>query len=413
MSKFSPQNSSNSQSEEKLQCHASSQLVNYVIDQPQELVHDENTAAQDSISLWDQATAVTVSITNDLHFLNPKTNQLVENKIFGQAPFDSMKSNLIFVNEKPSCGTIVGNKQILSEAVNNPVNVESTLSSDDFKAKSEHSSTLLELYKSVLEYWIIGSSDEILTESEFININEKLNESFLKNKIPTDNDEFKKFLLENDIPTDVDKYKKFLLENVIPTDGHDLYSNNSPGKCSKLISEKIQGSVCVENMISNNFKQKNVVLNTRTFDKDFLSGVAASLPISSFRSKSNVDETQEQVCDKDMMSKITKLVHAVLNSNNFFQSFKTKPSTAGKELKIISDKFTTKCNAEIALEKLYFEESFSTIDKPEFVVKNSNSFEENIMSVKPLPGTTENNIDNKKKHTHDFECRVIKHVDIT
>ena len=281
-------------------------------------------------------------------------------------------------------------------------NVESTLSSDDLKAKSANdSSTLIELYKSVLEYWVICSSDEVLTEYE---LNEKLNEFFLKNEIPTDNEEFKNFLLENDIPTDVNEYKKFLLESVIPADDQELF--NSPGKSSKLISEKVQDSVCDESMISNNFKQENSILNSHTYDNGFFPGEAASLPISSFRSKLNVNEIQEKACDEDIVSKIFIPNSEVLNSNSIVQSFKEKPSTAEKELKISN---ISKPEAKGAHENLYGKRSFLKLDKPRSVVEYSNSCEENILSVKSLPSTTEKCIDNEKMHF--LECQNIKHDD--
>ena len=84
-----------------------------------------------------------------------------------------------------------------------------------------------------------------------------------------------------------------------------------------------------------------------------------------------------------------------------------RQSTAEKEHKIsISNP-----NVTDVQKHLYIEESFSKIDKPEFVVENSNICEKNIFSVNPLPNTSEKYINVEKEHMHDFECQDTKHDD--
>ena len=110
------------------------------------------------------------------------------------------------------------------------------------------------------------------------------------------------------------------------------------------------------------------------------------------QNETNVEDNQEKDFIDVISSKMDKLDNVNLNSNNIDQKSKSvepKSSTNEDLCTVDSNKHFSKLYAEDSQEKMCAKKSSSKIDKTEKVLLNTNTYYQNLPSVKPLPSTTE------------------------
>ena len=137
---------------------------------------------------------------------------------------------------------------------------------------------------------------------------------------------------------------------------------------------------------STNYKSMGCVIEELLMTRKVL------LKMSAEEKETNAESKQEKDCIDDTSPKMDKLGNFILNSNNINQkvtSVEPKSSTNENLCTVDSNKLFSEFYAEGSQEKVCAQENSSKIDNTEKILLKSNTYDQNLSSVKIFPSTTE------------------------